>query len=192
MEFFTLIENYGFAFVVYGVITMFLVNMLKLPIKHFTAKIKADDTRKTLNKIILALPIFVGFGVYCFGEIVIFQKAFELATFMAKGISIGGVAVFIYMIVEGKKGKVTEYEVDEDGKLLLSQLQLAAGNEQNAIALFEKCRDKTINEITVILNGWSNANDINFIAPKLIKYFADIKAKQEAEKKAAEKPKEVL
>lgn len=68
LDYFTQIKiiasNYPtWLFIVGIVIVLILSQLAKLPIKHFTSKIKNENLRKKINVVIMILPIGLGFLV---------------------------------------------------------------------------------------------------------------------------------
>lgn len=128
MWFSELLKNEYFVGCAMAVIIFALTQVLKLPIKHFTKKIKNERGRKMVNATILLIPFVV--GVLC--EFLYATYYLHIAFSLIRGLSYGTAGISLYGIIErflgvktknpyeSEEGKaVTEFveQVAEDGKI---------------------------------------------------------------------------
>ena len=128
MWFSELLKNQYFVGCVMAVIIFALTQVLKLPIKHFTKKIKNERGRKMVNATILLIPFIV--GLLC--EFLYATHYLHIAFSLIRGLSYGTAGISLYGIIErflgiktknpyeSEEGKaVTEFvgQVSQDGKV---------------------------------------------------------------------------
>lgn len=128
MGFSELLKNEYFVGCAMAVIIFALTQVLKLPIKHFTKKIKNERGRKMVNATILLIPFVV--GVLC--EFLYATQYLHVTFSLIRGLSYGTAGISLYGIIErflgvktknpyeSEEGKaVTEFveQVAEDGKI---------------------------------------------------------------------------
>lgn len=66
-----LIENYGWVYAIMVALIVGILELVKIPYKHFTKKIKNEVVRKLLNKVIILLSFVISFLLYYFGHIIL-------------------------------------------------------------------------------------------------------------------------
>ena len=128
MWFSELLKNEYFVGCAMAVIIFALTQVLKLPIKHFTKKIKNERGRKMVNATILLIPFIV--GLLC--EFLYATHYLHTAFSLIRGLSYGTAGISLYGIIErflgvktknpyeSKEGEaVTEFvaQVSQDGKV---------------------------------------------------------------------------
>ena len=108
-----LLANQYFVFVGMAVVIFLLTQILKMPIKHFTKKIKIEKTRKLVNSVILLIPFILG---------VCFEFALCLyihTTFsVLEGVKYGATAISLYGAVAQFCGFKNEYETAQGKEAL--------------------------------------------------------------------------
>ena len=112
----TLLNNEAFVVGAMGLIIFGITQLLKLPIKFFTAKINNERGRKIVNATILLIPFACGILGDYFYSTYYLHTAYNIIT----GLSYGTTAISIYGLVERFfKVKVDNpYETD-DGKAVV-------------------------------------------------------------------------
>lgn len=114
MEFIhNLLNNVYFVWGAMAVIIFALTQLLKLPIKHFTKKIKNEKTRKMVNATILLIPFAVGVLLDFVYSTYYLHGAFSVIN----GLGYGTAGISLYGVIErffGVKSK-NPYE-SEEGK----------------------------------------------------------------------------
>lgn len=107
------------------VIILALTQLVKLPIKHFTNKIKNENLRKKINILIMLLPYILGFiasGILIFFD---FNFSWEASVFW------GGSSQIIYSFLERvfsriKKGEtITDETISSDFKDSVDEVKTA-------------------------------------------------------------------
>lgn len=118
-----LINNYGWVYTIMVALIVGILELIKLPYKHFTKKIKNEVVRKLLNKVIILFSFVISFLLYYFGHIIL-PKYISCDT-----VAILGSAMFsnvIYAlgdgVINGNSAKklvnaVVELDSDKDGKV---------------------------------------------------------------------------
>lgn len=129
-----------------AIATWLLTYVFKYPIKKLTYKIKDDTKRKQVNKLILLLPFIIAFTIV-FVRNGILTKAWlkGIQNMLLTSFSSSVVAITIYNIFEGIRGKKTEYETTEEGKALYNLLIVYAKDKDKAKLLLDQCKDNYLN-----------------------------------------------
>lgn len=111
MWFSELLKNEYFVGCAMAVIIFALTQVLKLPIKHFTKKIKKERGRKMVNATILLIPFIV--GLLC--EFLYATQYLQIAFSLIRGLSYGTAGISLYGIIERFLGVKTNnpYESEE-------------------------------------------------------------------------------
>lgn len=111
-----LLKNEYFVWCAMAVIIFALTQVLKLPIKHFTKKIKNERTRKMVNATILLIPFIVGVALDFVYSTYYLHCAFSLIN----GIGYGTAGISLYGVVERFfKIKVENPYDTEEGKAVV-------------------------------------------------------------------------
>lgn len=95
--------------------TFVVTQVLKLPIKHFTGKIKDDKVRKMVNTTIVLLPFIFG----CIYEALYSHCYLHEAFSFVRGLTFGMSGISAYAFVErflGVKKTTNIYETTDNGK----------------------------------------------------------------------------
>jgi hypothetical protein len=109
----SLLKNEYFVWGAMAVIIFALTQLLKLPIKHFTKKIKNQQTRKMVNATILLIPFIVGIALDFVYSTYYLHGAFSLIN----GLGYGTAGISFYGVVERFfKVKVENPYDSEEGK----------------------------------------------------------------------------
>lgn len=97
-----------------AVFTFVATQLLKMPIKHFTKRIKDEDTRKKVNVVILLLPFLLG----CLYELLYSQCYLHTDFSVIEGLQFGTCGVSVYAFVENflKKKGVTQTTITNEYK----------------------------------------------------------------------------
>lgn len=167
-------------YLLFGLITWLLTYVVKLPIKKMTAKLP-DEKRKAANKLILFLPIFIGIA-----HVLVYFKIKNLSyaseDVLQKGFYVGMLAITIYAIFEGLRGKKTEYESDPEGIALYNLLLIYANDKNKVKLLLDQCRDNLDNKgysIADTVKGFlpveTDAGVVDTIVKSIEKYFKNEK-----------------
>lgn len=175
-------------FALLGLIVCLLTYVVKAPIKARTAKIKDEQKRKIANKWILTIPFVLALILYFIYRGVTEKKwlvEYELLT--SSAFSIAALAITIYNIFEGIKGRKSEYETDDDGFALYNLLLVYAKDKNKVKLLLDQCKanyEKGSFEINDTVKGWLpdniDADTVNTIV-KTIKKYLDLKQAQKLE-----------
>ena len=122
-----------------GIVIFAITQLLKMPIKHFTNKIKNDRVRRIVNITILLIPFALGVGFEFLYSMYVYFDAFELGV----GVAYGSSAVFAYSIVERfLKVKLPNPFATEEGKAFLQLVDTVSEdgkideNDKDAIKAF--------------------------------------------------------
>lgn len=90
-----LIKHYEVVVIVMSFIVFGLTYLLKLPIKHFTAKCKSESMTKWLNKLIILLPFAISFALWAILCAIGYTAITEMDAATAASL-----AIVIYNVVE--------------------------------------------------------------------------------------------
>lgn len=114
MTWFTnLLHNNYFIWCAMAVIIFLVTQLIKLPIKHFTNKIKNERVRKIVNSVILLIP----FGLGILAEFLYSTYYLHVAFTVITGLGYGTAGISLYGIVERFfKVKVENPYDSEEGK----------------------------------------------------------------------------
>lgn len=174
-----------FVFIALAIAVWLLTYLIKKPIKNHTKQIKDPQKQKLANKWILLIPFFLAaiiFYIYNGLTTKVWTKDLELI--FSSAFSIAVMAITIYNVFEGIKGKKTEYETSVDGVALYNLLLIYAKDKNKVKLLLDQCRDNFTNqeyEISDTVKGWLPANvdaDVINTIVKSIKTYLE-KAKKE-------------
>ena len=123
-----IMSNNRLVLVISGTLIFALTQLLKMPIKHFTNKIKNERLRRIVNITIMFIPFALGAGLEFAYSAFIYHDAFNLGL----GFAYGTFGVSVYSFVERflkvkipnpfetKEGKAVLEFIDaigEDGKI---------------------------------------------------------------------------
>jgi uncharacterized protein (DUF486 family) len=126
-----IINNYGWVYAIMVALIVGVLELIKLPYKKLTKKVKSEVVRKLLNKVIILFSFVVSFTLYYVGNIIL-PKYISCDT-----ITIIGSALFsnvIYAlgdgVINGNKAKklvnvIQEIDVDKDGKVSSDEVKEA-------------------------------------------------------------------
>ncbi len=126
-----IINNYGWVYAIMVALIVGVLELIKLPYKKLTKKVKSEVVRKLLNKVIILFSFVVSFTLYYVGNIIL-PKYISCDT-----ITIIGSALFsnvIYAlgdgVINGNKAKklvnvIQEIDVDKDGKVSSNEVKEA-------------------------------------------------------------------
>ena len=124
-----LINNYGWISLVMVILVTGILQLIKLPVKCLTKKIKNDTLRKLVNKVFILMAFGLAFGLYYLGSVILPQF---VAYSALESIITGAFSVVIYALGEGilKKDSVkvlkeTIVEITEDGKVTKDEVKSA-------------------------------------------------------------------
>ena len=126
-----IINNYGWVYAIMVALIVGVLELIKLPYKKLTKRVKSEVVRKLLNKVIILFSFVVSFTLYYVGNIIL-PKYISCDT-----ITIIGSALFsnvIYAlgdgVINGNKAKklvnvIQEIDVDKDGKVSSNEVKEA-------------------------------------------------------------------
>lgn len=179
--------TYKAILVLFAVTVWLLTYVVKKPIKAATAKIKDERKRKLANKWVLLIPFILAFiAVYLYlGFTTVFWPInWQLLT--QDAFKVAFLAIVIYNVAEGLKGKKTEYQTDEAGAALYELLLIYAKDPTKVKLLLDQCKENYKNgsfEISDTVKGWLppgvDADVVNTIV-KSIKRYLDIKSEDKS------------
>jgi hypothetical protein len=137
--FLELLKNPFFVSCAMAVIIFALTQVLKLPIKHFTEKIKNERVRRMVNATILLIPFALGVLADFLYSTYYLQTAFTVIT----GLGYGSAGISLYGIIERFfKVKIENPYDCEEGKAVkelvkdVSKDKKVDGNDKNAVKDF--------------------------------------------------------
>lgn len=120
-----ILHNRYYMIWIMAAIIFLLTQAIKIPIKHFTVKIKVERTRKAVNSVILLLPFAFG----CLGEYLYDTYLMKTAFDVAAGFILGGQSIALYGIFERFLGVKIENPYDsEEGKAVLEKVDEAVAD----------------------------------------------------------------
>lgn len=93
---FEILKNTDFAWGIMSIIVLCLSQILKLPIKCLTSKIKNNEIRQMVNTTILLIPLALGVGIdwaFC-------TYYLGIAFSITEGVKVGATAVTLYAALE--------------------------------------------------------------------------------------------
>lgn len=129
-----------------AVATWLLTYLIKYPIKKATSKIRNDTKRKQVNKLILLLPFIIAcILIFVYNGLTTKQWLLGIEDMLLKAFSSSVLAITIYNIFEGIRGKKTEYETTEDGKALYNLLIVYAKDKDKVRLLLDQCKNNYLN-----------------------------------------------
>lgn len=134
-----LLHNKVFILCAMAVIIFAVTQVLKLPIKHFTNKIKNETVRKRVNATILCIPFALGI-LFEF----LYGKYIAITTFsVINGLGYGFSGISLYSIVERFFGIKTRNPYDSaEGKAVTELIQSVSADgkidskDQDAVKAF--------------------------------------------------------
>jgi predicted neutral ceramidase superfamily lipid hydrolase len=124
----TLLHNESVIYIAMVITVFLLTNVLKMPIKVLTGKIKTEKIRKRVNTIIFVLPFILGIALDIFYCIYYLHTEFSII----RGLGYGTSAIALYHGIEqnfkiktdnpynteqGKKAVELVNKITEDGKI---------------------------------------------------------------------------
>lgn len=129
-----------------AVATWLLTYVVKYPFKKWTYKIKNEVKRKQVNKLILLLPFIIAcILIFLHNGITTKEWLVGIENLALQAFSSSVLAITIYNIFEGVRGKKTEYETTEDGKALYNLLIIYAKDKDKVKLLLDQCKDNYLN-----------------------------------------------
>ena len=131
-----ILHNEYFIMAVMAIIVFALTQVLKLPIKYFTKKIKDEVVRKRTNATILLIPFLVGVAVEFFYSGFITYQDFSVINGLGYGFS----GISLYSIIERFFGVKNPYKTDEGIEVLETMSTICADqkvDEKDANAVKE-------------------------------------------------------
>lgn len=131
-----LLNNVYFVSGAMAVIVFLVTQVLKLPIKHFTSKIKKERVRKLVNATILLIPFAV--GVLC--DYLYCTYYTHTAFSVIAGLGYGTAGISLYNIIERTfKVKIPNPYETEEGKAVVQLVETVSEDgrvdEQDADAV---------------------------------------------------------
>ena len=140
MEWFTnLLNNTYFIWCAMAVIIFIATQIIKLPIKHFTNKIKNERARKIVNSVILLIPFALG----VVGEFLYNTYYLHTAFTVITGLGYGSAGIALYGIIERFfKVKIENPYDTEEGKAVTELVDevtkdgVVDGNDVSAVNEF--------------------------------------------------------
>lgn len=131
-----LLNNVYFVSCAMAVIVFLVTQVLKLPIKHFTSKIKKERVRKLVNATILLIPFAV--GVLC--DYLYCTYYTHTAFSVIAGLGYGTAGISLYNIIERTfKVKIPNPYETEEGKAVVQLVETVSEDgrvdEQDADAV---------------------------------------------------------
>lgn len=129
------------VFVAMAVGVWILTYFVKKPVKALTKKIKDEQKRKICNKWILLIPFVLALIIYFVYHGITTKKWLsDYELILSSAFSIAVLAITIYNVFEGIKGKKTEYETTDDGVALYNLLMIYAKDKQKVKLLLDQCK----------------------------------------------------
>lgn len=124
-----LIHNYGWISLIMIFLVTGILQLIKLPVKLLTKKIKNETLRKLINKVFILMAFGLAFGLYYLGSIVLPQFISYSAL---ESVIVGAFSIVIYAFGEGiiKKDSTKALtnvikEITEDGKVTNEEVKTA-------------------------------------------------------------------
>jgi len=147
------------VFIGMAVLVWLLTYLVKIPIKKITAAAKDDKKRKLYNKWILLIPFILALTVYYvyYGLTFKIWVKVDYELILSSAFSIAVLAITIYNVFEGLRGKKTEYETTIDGQALYNLLLIYTKDKNKVKLLLEQCKENYSNasfEISDTVKGW--------------------------------------
>lgn len=120
MEFEQLLNNEWFVWCAMAVIVFLVTQILKMPIKHFTATISNERARKMVNATILLIPFALGVAFDILYSTFVIHCAYSIIN----GLGYGTAGISLYGVVERFfKVKVKNPYDSEEGKAVLQLVE---------------------------------------------------------------------
>lgn len=120
MDFNALLNNEWFMWCAMAVIVFLVTQLLKMPIKHFTAKISNERARKMVNATILLIPFALGVAFDILYSTYVIHSAYSIIN----GLGYGTAGISLYGVVERFfKVKVQNPYDSEEGKAVLELVE---------------------------------------------------------------------
>ena len=161
------------VFVALATIVWLLTYLVKKPIKIHTAKIKDDQKKKLVNKWILLIPFLLAFALYfAYNWFITRNWKMNYEVLFGGAFSIAVMAITIYNVFEGLRGKKSEYETDYDGLALYNLLLIYAKDKNKVKLLLDQCKANYTNhdyEISETVKGWLPANVDSDVVNTIVK-----------------------
>lgn len=113
-----ILQNDYFVWCAMAVIIFGVTQLLKLPIKHFTNKIKNERARKIVNAIILLIPFGLGILLdFLWTTYYLRQQVYEISQIIT-GLGYGTAGISLYGVIERffKIKTNNPYKTTEEGK----------------------------------------------------------------------------
>lgn len=129
-------------FILFGLIIWFLTNLIKQPIKRFTALIEDEQKRKIANKWILLLPLVFGLAfAILYAKYKTGLWFDDIETIVSNAFLIAVIAITWYNVFERNKGKKSEYEDTLEGIATFNLLLSYMKDKSKVTLLLDQCRD---------------------------------------------------
>lgn len=159
------------AFWIMAAIVFIITQVIKLPIKAATKKLK-ESTRKKVNSIILLLPFAFGIGI----ELLYCQYITKTAFDIVQGIILGGQSIAFYGIIERFFSvKIANPYETEEGKAVLDAVNASVSDGK-----------VTAEEITEVIETAAPEGESGATIKEKIKKLFTIKKKSKEENNASE------
>lgn len=126
---FFLIENYGWVYAIMVALIVGILELIKLPYKHFTKKIKNEIVRHLLNKVIILLCFVISFLLYYFGHIILPKYiAYNTITVIGSALFSNIIYALGDGVINGNTAKklinvVAELDSDKDNNLSKKEIE---------------------------------------------------------------------
>ena len=119
------LHNRYYMIWIMAAIIFLLTQAIKLPIKHFTIRIKVERTRKAVNSVILLLPFALGCLFEYLYDIYVLKAVYDVAA----GVILGGQSIALYGIFERFLGvKIENPYESEEGKAVIDEVNKAVAD----------------------------------------------------------------
>lgn len=135
-----LLNNETFVWGIMAVIVFLLTNVIKIPIKHFTKRIKDEQKRRAVNSVILIFPFLLGLALDFAYSTFYLHTSFSILT----GLGYGTAGISLYGVIERFfKVKIpNEWEDTEEGKKVVQEVENIKeelqDNQESAIEKFKR------------------------------------------------------
>lgn len=124
-----LIHNYGWISLVMVFLVTGILQLIKLPVKCLTKKIKNEALRKLINKVFILMAFGLAFGLYYLGSKILPQF---ISYSSLESVVIGAFSIVVYALGEGiiKKNSAKALstvikEITEDGEITKEEVKTA-------------------------------------------------------------------
>lgn len=110
-----------------GAVIFAITQILKMPIKHFTNKIKNERLRRIVNTTIMFIPFLLGVTAELLYTFYLFHDAYSVAD----GLGYGTISVSLYGFVERfLKVKLPSPYETEEGKAVLELIETVGSDDK--------------------------------------------------------------